>query len=64
MDWSTWMYQPGLPPVQLNFTTTESVESENLAYQYIMLNGTASPAQSVDYGSWYSNLQVVFHDTL
>ena len=64
MDWSTWMYQPGLPPVQLNFTTTESVESENLAYQYIMLNGTASPAQFVDYGSWYSNLQVVFHDTL
>jgi hypothetical protein len=24
VNWDAWIYEPGLPPVQLDFTTTES----------------------------------------
>ena len=58
------MYQPGLPPYQADFTTPESDESTALALAYISLNGTASPENFADYFGWYSNLKVVFHDTL
>ena len=64
--WETWMYQTGLPPYTANFTTPESDQSAALAYSYIALNGTASPAQAEidEYFTYYSNLKVVFHDTL
>ena len=32
--------------------------------EYISLNGTSSPANFSAYFSFYSNLKVVFHDTL
>ena len=64
--WETWMYQTGLPPYTANFTTPESDQSAALAYSYIALNGTAFPAQAEidEYFTYYSNLKVVFHDTL
>ena len=59
------MYQTGLAPVPLDFTTTESDQSAALALEYIKLNGTASPDNATaEYQSYYSNLKVVFHDTL
>ena len=64
VDWETWLYVPGLAPVELDFTTAESDESASLALEYIALNGTASPANYSDYFGYYSNLKVVFHDTL
>jgi leukotriene-A4 hydrolase len=65
MDWSTWLYQPGLPPVQLDFSTPEGDQSASLALQYIALNGTGSPENITEtYNTYYSNLKVVFHDTL
>ena len=64
MDWSTWMYVPGLPPVIADFNTVESNQSAQLARDYIALNGTASPENFTEYNGYYSNLKVVFHDTL
>jgi len=59
------MYKTGLAPVTLDFTTDASNEAAALANAYIALNGTdESPANFEDYKTWYSNLQVVFHDTL
>ena len=57
------MYKSSLAPVPLDFTTPESDQSANLALEYIKLNGTGSPNYT-DYFDYYSNLKVVFHDTL
>ena len=64
VDWSTWMYKTGLAPVPLDFSTPESDQSTALALAYISLNGTASPDNFDEYFTYYSNLKVVFHDTL
>ena len=59
------MYQTGLAPVPLDFTTAESDQAAALAREYIALNGSGSPANATaEYASYYSNLKVVFHDTL
>ena len=50
--------------MQLDFNTVESDQSAQLALDYISLNGTASPENFTEYFSYYSNLKVVFHDTL
>merc|ERR1719469_321619 len=64
MDWSTWLYVGGLPPIQADFNTKESNESAQLALDYINGAGETSPANFSDYFGFYSNLKVVFHDTL
>ena len=64
VDWETWMDQATLAPVALDFTTPESDLASELALEYIALNGTASPANFSAYFGFYSNLKVVFHDTL
>ena len=48
----------------LDFTTAESDAAAELARKYISLHGTFSPENYEDYFSYYSNLKVVFHDTL
>jgi len=64
MDWETWMYAPGLPPVQADFSTPEGDQSEALALAYIALGGDGTPDNFDVYFGYYSNLKVVFHDTL
>ena len=64
VDWSTWMYQTGLSPVPLDFNTPESDQSAQLALVYIALAGAGSPYNFSEYFGYYSNLKVVFHDTL
>lgn len=64
IDWETWMFAPGLPPVQLDFNTPESDASAALALEYISLAGNGSPENYEQYFDYYSNLKVVFHDTL
>lgn len=73
VDWSTWVYQAGLPPttslsttvaLPADFSTTESDESAQLALDYISLAGDSSPTNYKNYLSYNSNLMVVFHDTL
>ena len=64
VDWQAWMYESTLAPEPLDFTTPESDQASQLALDYIALNGTASPANFSVYNTYYSNLKVVFHDTL
>jgi hypothetical protein len=65
VDFEMWIYEVGLDPTQtLNFTTSQSVEAKNLALSYIALNGTSSPADYKVYNDFYSNLKVIFHDTI
>ena len=64
VDWQAWMYESTLAPEPLDFTTPESDQASQLALDYIALNGTASPANFSVYSTYYSNLKVVFHDTL
>ena len=64
IDWETWMYVSGLPPVMADFTTPEGDQSANLALAYIALNGEGTPDNFAEYNTYYSNLKVMFHDTL
>lgn len=65
IDWNTWKYAVGTDPSgTLNFNTTNQAKAVALANAYVALNGTASPANFGQYNTWYSNLKVVFHDTL
>ena len=43
MDWETWVRNPGLPPVTLDFSTFEGNQSSELADEYIRLKGEFSP---------------------
>ena len=64
MQYETWVTAPGLPPVQLDFTTKELNESSAMADEYISLNGTASPSNYDDFYNFYSSLKVVFVERL
>lgn len=65
VDWDAWIYQPGLPPVHLDFTTTASNQSSELADQYIALKGDSSPENYADFiDHYYSNLKVIFLERL
>jgi len=64
VDWDAWIYQPGLPPIQFDFTTKQSNESEQLASDYIQLGGKSSPANYTKFFDYYSNLKVIFIERL
>lgn len=65
IDWSNWYFNAGPDPTNtLNFTTSNSVAATNLANEYIALKGASSPANYQQYNYWYSNLKVVFQNTL
>ena len=65
VDWDAWIYQPGLPPVHLDFTTKQSNESVALADNYIELKGNESPENfEVFINDYYSNLKVIFLERL
>lgn len=54
------MYEPGLAPIKLDFTTKEMNESQALAAEYVTLAGKSSPANFSDYTKFSSNLRVLF----
>jgi len=58
------MYESTLAPEPLNFHTTEADAAANLAREYVALAGASSPADKDIYFTFYSNLKVVFYDTL
>ena len=63
-DWNTWIYKSTLAPVELDFSTQVQQDAVQLALDYIILNGTASPDNFKDYFTYYSLLKIVFHSTL
>ena len=64
INWSAWIYRASLAPEPLHFNTVQSDLAAHLAHEYIKLNGTESPRNFSAYSTFYSNLKVVFHDTL
>jgi leukotriene-A4 hydrolase len=65
IPWNEWKYLPGLDPSgTLNFTTTNSQRATQLAFDYISLQGNSSPPNYKQYDVWYSNLKVIFLQTL
>ena len=60
VDWDTWILEPTLAPVPLDFNTPESDQATQLALGYIALNGTGSPDGYEAYLGYYSNLKVIF----
>ena len=65
INWSEWKYVTGTDPTDsLNFETTNSKRATQLALDYIALGGNSSPANYQQYNYWYSNLKVVFLQTL
>jgi hypothetical protein len=64
MNWEQWMYSSTLAPVDLDFSTSELNSAKNLAFEYVALGGNSSPADKDIFFTFYSNLKVVFYDTL
>ena len=64
-NWNFWLFESKLPPSgTFDFSTPEATDAANLALEYISLGGSASPAGYKDYFAFYSNLKVIFYDTL
>jgi len=60
-----WIYPVGPDPTGLLFfNNTATNDAKQLALAYIALGGASSPAGFAAYHTWYSNQQVVFHQTL
>lgn len=55
IDWDTWFYGKGLPPVTANFYNDDVTKAHDLAADYISKNGTASPKNYEDFKEFYTN---------
>ena len=68
IDFEEWIYGIGWDPTgTLDFSTPDSDAAANLANAYLACNGRAGcvkQSQYEIYNTFYSNLKVVFHDTL
>jgi len=64
VHWERWVYEPGLPPVTLDFSTNKSDEARALADKYIELKGASSPENMAVFDDYYSNLKVIFIEQL
>lgn len=53
-----------MAPAPLDFSTKEANDAAELAYAYLALGGKSSPANYKDYFAFYTNLKVIFYDTL
>lgn len=63
-NWEAWIYESTLAPAPLDFSTKEANDAAELAYAYLALGGKSSPANYKDYFAFYTNLKVIFYDTL
>ena len=64
VDWETWFYEPGMPPIVPVFDKTLSEASERLAECWVAVDreGRMIPTTSID--SWSSNQITCFLDKL
>jgi leukotriene-A4 hydrolase len=60
VDWDTWVYTPGAPPVHLNFSTPNLDISRGIADSYIKLGGTGSPENYDEFFGYFSQLKCIF----
>ena len=65
INWNRWLYQPGMPPAELNnFTTKSGNLAIELADEFIALEGLSLPKEWESYNSWMSALKQMFLDRL
>ena len=64
VDWDKWINEPGLPPIQFDFTTIQSNQSQDLADHYVLLKGMFAPANYKVFNGYYSMLKVIFIERL
>jgi len=60
IDWNKWVKNSGLPPVTMDFVTTEYNEALKLADDYITLKGASSPAGWEKYKTYIEGLKAIF----
>ena len=63
-DWDTWVFEPGLPPVTLNFTTAALTNAQILAQEYLALQGESSPMNYTVFLDFMASQKVAFVQTL
>ena len=59
-DWDTWTTTPGLPPVTLDFSTSELNESLSLANSYVELGGETSPDSYASFFEFFTAQKTAF----
>ncbi|KAK6204883.1 leukotriene A-4 hydrolase 2 [Scheffersomyces amazonensis] len=66
IDWNTWLYKPGMPPVNPNFDTTLADQCYDLADKWFsnIQGNTNSQFSSNDITKFDANQSVVFLETL
>lgn len=66
IDWNTWFYKPGMPPVKPQFDTTMVDECYKLADKWFhsISHGSVEDFSSNDIEKFTANQSVVFLDTL
>ena len=62
--WDEWIYVPGLAPGDLDFSTQALEDSINLAEEYILLGGTDSPENFLDYNGYLYSQKLAFVQTI
>jgi hypothetical protein len=62
--WDEWIYTPGLPPAELNFTTEALDAPIMLAEDYIALSGADSPDNFGDYTNYLYSQKLAFVQTI
>lgn len=64
-NFNTWIFESALPPEgTFDFSTPEGDDAEQLALDFIALAGASAPSNYADYDTFYSNLKVIFYDTI
>jgi hypothetical protein len=58
--WDTWVFEPGVTPVELGIRTDAIAIAEGLAVSYVELDGTDSPPEFSEFFDYYFQQQVAF----
>lgn len=59
-QWDLWVYEPGLPPVTLDFRTNALEEAQALATAYAKLRGESSPDNYTIFFDFFSSQKLGF----
>ena len=63
IDWDTWLYTPGLPPVVDDFET-EIYDNATALADYYIDNGSGPSWKGIYTTDYYTNLKAIFHSRL
>ena len=64
IDWHTWLYTPGMPPVEPKFDRTLAAEAEHLAEVWYAVDRKGKAVPDTDISDWSSDRKICFLDHL